>query len=122
MSEVTYISFYLRTNTIHIYVKAVREINSPRYVRFLVNGDEMKMVMQPYDKKDFVSFRVPNMSIKKTSGTCAGFRVHSKAFCQVLACALGWNPDMSYKVPGIIASKQRLVCFDLKRANVIARH
>lgn len=82
----------------------------------------MKMVMQPYDKKDFVSFRVPNMSIKKTSGTCAGFRVHSKAFCQVLACALGWNPDMSYKVPGTIASKQRLVCFDLKKANVIARH
>lgn len=121
MGEATYISFYLRYNTMHVFVKAVREIKQPRYVRFLVNGDEMMMVMQSYHKKEFVSFKVPDSIYKSESGNCTAFQIHSKAFCRVLAKRLGWNESCSYRIPGVIYPQQQLVRFDLKKAVPINR-
>ena len=116
MGDGTYISFYLRHNTMRVFVKAVREINRPRFVRFLVNGDEMMMVMQSYHKKDFVSFKVPESIYGHENGSSAAFQIYSKAFCSVLAKRLGWNESCSYRIPGVIYPQQRLVRFDLKKA------
>lgn len=121
MSENTYISFYLRYNTVHVFVNAVREIGRPKFVRFLVNGNEMMMVMQPHYRKEIVSFRVPDSILMNSYGTHDAFQIHSKAFCQVLSGKMGWDSSCSYRIPGKIYPKQQIVRFDLKQAELIQR-
>lgn len=101
---------------IHIFCKALRDVGKPEYIRLLINADHMRLIMQPYHKKDLLSFRVPKSIY---SHQCVGndrMELHSQAFCLLLANRLGWDTARSYRVPGIIYGDQNLVCFDLNKA------
>lgn len=119
MSDRTFISFYLRYNTMHVFYRAVREIGKPAFVKFLISGDDMKMVMQPHDKKEFVSFRVPQAIYHPQYHTHKCFQIRSKAFCELLASRLEWDSTRSYRIPGTIYPNQQLVLFDLSAAEQI---
>ena len=119
MVDTTYISFYLRYNRIHIFCKALRDVGKPEFIRLLINADHMRLIMQPYHKKDFRSFRVPKAIYDHQHGGNESMELHSQAFCLLLANRLGWDTTRSYRVPGIIYCDQNLVCFDLNRAALI---
>lgn len=67
------------------------------------------MIMEPYDKKEFQSMRVPKAVYNKTGR----MEFRSVGFCRLLAHRLGWAPTYSYRIPGKVLSRQRLVMFDL---------
>ena len=114
----TSLSFYLRSNTVRVFTNALREIGEPKFIRFLINEERMEMVLQPYHKKDFQSFRVPKGLYQPDS--TQSMRVHSQAFCRLLAMRLGWDCDESYRVPGTVIRTQRMIVFQLRHARQIS--
>jgi hypothetical protein len=120
MAEKTYISFYLRTSTIHVFNAALRKIGQPPFVRFMINPDTMQMAMIPANKKDFQSFRVPKGLYSNRAGNDA-MKVHSQKLCRALASKLGWEVSQSYRVPGKVFEEQRVIRFDLCQASMIQK-
>lgn len=91
----------------------------PAYVRFLINADTMQMVMQPYHKKEFASFRVPKALYENSQGKRVSLRIRSRAFCQLLAVKMGWDVDKAYRIPGTVYSEYPIARFDLVEAKEI---
>jgi hypothetical protein len=118
MSEQSYISFYLRTNEIRVFVDAIRKIGLPHCIRFMINSETMQLVMIPAERKDFQSFRVPK-GILDPSTKRQKMSIHSLQFCRMLSQRLGWDENCSYRVPGTAFSKQRIARYDLSKASVI---
>ena len=112
MADDTYISFYLGIGRIHVFCNTVRVIGSPPFIRFLLEQSGSTMLMEPYDRKGFQSLRVP----KAVYGKTGKMEFRSAAFCRLLAGKLGWNITCSYRIPGRILPKQKLVIFDLTGA------
>lgn len=111
----TYISFYLKDGVIHIYTDAIRFLGEPNYIRFLVNHNGSSMVMQAYDKKEFQSIRVH----KNAERTLLQTRFRSAAMCRLMTYVLGWDKNKSYRVPGKYIHSQKIVVFDMPRAEII---
>lgn len=112
MNNSTYISFYLRVNRIHIFCDAVRTIGQPHFVRFLINEDATAMIMEPYDKMEFQSMRVP----KEVYNMAGKMEFCSTPLCQLLSHRLGWDTKRSYRVHGKILTKQGRILYDLTSA------
>ncbi len=119
MSEPVYLSFYLSSNTVYIFCGALRKMGRPAYVRFLIDANAMRLAMQPYHKMEFTSFRVPKALYDDQPGKHVSFRIHSRAFCQLIAVKMGWDADKSYRIPGAIYSKCSTACFNLADAREI---
>lgn len=102
-----------------MFVKALREIGRPKYVRFLINKDDMKLLMQPHDRKEFISFRVPSSVYGINYSQRRSFVIRSRAFCGLMASWQNWDKSLSYRVSGKIYPKQNVVVFDLKQAEAI---
>jgi hypothetical protein len=107
--ENTFISFYLAENKIHVFCDAVRAIGEPAFVRFRLNSDGTSMIMEPYDKKEFQSMRVPRAVYNKTGK----MEFRSVGFCRLLSSRFGWERTYSYRIPGKVLPKQGLVLFEL---------
>ncbi|MBQ6481655.1 MAG: hypothetical protein IJI45_11100 [Anaerolineaceae bacterium] len=118
MSEQSYISFYLRSNVIRVFVSAIRKIRQPRFIRFMLNTETMQLVMIPADRKDFQSFRVPK-GVLNPGTKRQNMAIHSQQFCHLLSERLGWNENYSYRVPGTVFAEQNLARYDLSKATVI---
>lgn len=108
----TYISFYLRNNRIHIFIDALRGLDSPKFVSFLIDEAGNNLVLIPYNKKDFYSHRVP-LSVYQGK---KGLELTSIRLCRLLAKKFSWDINKSYRIPGIIYSRQKIVIFDLQKA------
>ena len=68
MAEPAYLSFYLGSNTVYVFCSVLHRMGRPPYVRFLINPNTMQLVMQPYHKKEFTSFRVPKAIYENLPG------------------------------------------------------
>lgn len=68
--------------------------------------------MTPYKKKDFRSHAVPR-SVYVGQG---GLEINSFPLCRLLASSQGWNLSHSYRIPGTVYSKQKIVVFQLSKA------
>ena len=110
----TYVSFYLKDGKIHVYADAIRSLGSPDFIRFRLNQNGSLMIMEPYHKKEFQSIRVKKVTI---SGKLY-FRC--RPLCSLLERARGWNHSQSYRIPGRLIQKQRIVLFDLIQATAIS--
>lgn len=111
-SDTTYISFYLKSNTIRIFKKAIRGLGLPQFIRFRVNSEGTSMVLEKYDRITLTSFRIPK-NIEDVDGS---MDVHSKPFCRLMAFKLGWDVEKSYRIPGRVIQHQKVVVFDLTQA------
>ena len=98
MNDQSFLSFYLKTNTIRVFKKAIKTIEYPSYVRFLIHPLKLQMAMTPYDKKELTSFRVPVSLLNDE--TNASLAIHSKKLCGMVARKMGWTPGKSYRIPG----------------------
>lgn len=119
MDEKTSISFYLRANRIHVFKSSIRLIGMPKFIRFRVNYTENKLLIEPYFKRSFTSFRVPERQMNDTRG---GMELSSMGFCRILARQLGWDIGQSYRIPGKIYEKERVIIFDLSKAAQIVNN
>lgn len=111
----TYISFYLRSNRIHIFVDALRGIGSPKYICLLIQENGHSLAIMPYKRKDFRSHRVSSDVYDGTDG----MEVCSLKLCQIISELYHWDPDYSYRVPGFILNDHTAAIFDLARAEII---
>ena len=110
----TYISFYLNCNRIHVFKSTVKEIGSPKYIRFLVKEEGPSIVMESYDRKDFHSHRV-----RLGSDSRNGMEISSYPLCTLLKNRLGWEDGKSYRIPGKSYPNQHLAAFNLEKAELI---
>ncbi len=113
----TNISFYLRDNRIHIFVDALRELGSPKYICLLIHENGHSLAVKPYKKKDFFSHRV---SPDVYDGT-DGMEVCSLKLCQIISKLYNWDPDYSYRVPGFVLKDHSAAIFNLTQAELIER-
>lgn len=111
-SEITYISFYLRSNTIRIFKKTIRGLGMPKFIRFRVNPEGTSMLLEEYDRITLTSFRIPK-NIDEVEGS---MEVHSKAFSRLMAFKQGWDVERSYRIPGKVIKHQKVAVFDLTQA------
>ena len=73
------------------------------------------MLVQSFDKKTFQSFRVPGYP----SDQLGKVQIHSKGFCDMMVRRFGWDPEMSYRIPGKPYPSQSVAAFDLSKADAI---
>ena len=115
MSNQTYISFYLKSNTIRVFKSSIKAINAPMYIRFRINNETNQMIIEPYNKKKFTSFRVPQ-NLFDVEGS---MELHSKSFCRIMSNRMKWDYNRSYRIPGKIYLEQKIIMFDLSQATLI---
>ena len=111
----TFLSFYLRTNRIQVFVSALKGIGNPRRICFLLSRDGKSLLLTPYGKRDLKSHSVP-ASAYQGSGD---FRINSYKLCHILAEKHHWDLSRSYRVPGKVCPKRQIVVFDLTSARVL---
>lgn len=115
MSETTYVSFYLGSNTIRIFKSTVRFLGTPKFIQFRVNGDLSSLILVPQSKNSLTNHRV-SQNIYAVTGS---MEIHSKALCGLLAARCHWDTQRSYRVPGKLIDAQKIVLFDLSKATEI---
>lgn len=114
MQEI-YISFYLKANRIHIFVDALRGLDSPSRICFMVEESGKTLLIAPYEKRDFKSIGVPP---EVYSGTSC-MEVCSMKLCRIIAGLHDWDMNRSYRIPGKIYADQKVAIFSLTEAEVI---
>ena len=113
----TRISFYLKDDTVRVFTSALRALDKPKYVRFLINPNTLKMAMTEYGQKEFTSFRVSRKIFEDSKDK--SLRIISKKFCTLIANRMNWDTDKSYRVEGLIYPEQKVVVYDLTSAKEI---
>lgn len=113
----THISFYLKAYRIHIFIEALRGIENPHRICFMLSKDGRSLAMLPYEKRDFKSHEIS----RKVYQGGRSFEISSYRLCSMLAELHSWNKERSYRAPGIIDVERRLVLFDLTNAKTIGK-
>lgn len=111
----TYISFYLRTNRIHLFVDSLRAIGSPKYFCFMLQENGQALAIVPYDKKDLKSHWVPPTVYTGTKD----MEVNSMRLCRIISEMHHWTPGGSYRVPGFVLEDRSAAIFMLSKAKLI---
>ncbi len=108
------LSFYLRANRIHVFAKALRGIGGLRRICFLIAADGRSLLMRTYENRDLKSHKVP----KEVYEGGRSFEISSRKLCGILAELHRWDPERSYRAPGLILEGRRAVLFLLARAKI----
>ncbi len=114
MSSDTYITINLSQYSIRVFRNALKALGPPSYVRFFLNPERNMMIMQPFERKSPISFKVPPKIMEKDKSS--SLRVYSHPLCTILMEKMKWEAGGTYKIPGEIFNSQRLVRFDLNKA------
>lgn len=110
--ETTCISFYNKCGVIRIFKQTMRSLGMPRFIRFQVHQERHLMLLEPYDKITFTSFRVPN-NLENENGK---LDIYSKSFTHLISKIMGWDLKKSYRILGEIDKERRHVVFNLDNA------
>ena len=113
----SFISIYLRSNQILVFVDVLKEIGSPQRVCFMLSQDGKSLLLMPYEKRDLKSHSVPS-EVYRGRGD---YRINSYKLCHILAEKHHWDLQRSYRVPGKMYPGKQLVVFDLESASVISQ-
>ena len=115
MKNETYMSFYLKSSRIHIFIDSLRALGNPRRICFMISEDGNNLLMMPYKKRDLKSHAVP---LEVYNGTDC-MEISSQRLSRILADRHQWNPRRSYRVPGIIYPNWNVAVFALREAEII---
>ena len=113
----TYISFYLKENRIHLFVDSLRELGSPSRICFMLEKSGKKLMVAPYEKRDFKSHAVPPDVYNGTNS----MEVSSMKLCRIIADLHHWDLSRSYRIPGEIHAECKVAIFHLTKAEIIGR-
>ena len=111
-NDVAYVSFYMRSNTIRIFKSTIRAMGIPKFIRLRIHETEGTMIIEPYDRITFSSFRVPF----PLNDSKEGMDIHSKRFIRIVAALMRWDMERTYRVSGELYGKLKIVKFDLVQA------
>lgn len=111
----TFLSFYLKTNRIHVFADALRKIGSPGNISFMVGENGKTLIVRAYPQKDFHSHRVP----KDVYRGKKSMEVSSLRLCRIMAEMQYWDTTCSYRVPGVIFPRQGICVYYLDQAECI---
>ena len=115
MKNETYISFYLKSSRIHVFVDSLRALGNPRRICFMLCDDGNNLLMTPYKKRDLKSHAVP---LEVYNGSNC-MEINSQRLCRILADRHLWNGNRSYRIPGVIYPGWNVAIFALKEAELI---
>lgn len=87
-------------------------MDNPEFIRFSVNEEGTLLAVEPYHKKSFTSFKIPE-NLYSYNGAMI---VYSKQLCSLLYNRLDWNKNELYRIPGRIFKEQKTAVFDLTNA------
>lgn len=111
-NDTAYVSFYMRSNTIRIFKNTIRAMGSPKFIRLRIHDREKTIIIEPYDRSTFSSFRVP----LPLNAAKEGLDIHSKLFIRIVAKRMRWDMERTYRVSGELYERQGIVKLDLVRA------
>lgn len=111
-NDAAYVSFYMRSNIIRIFKSTIRAMGTPKFIRLRIHEPEGTMIIEPYDRITFSSFRVPF----PLNDSKEGMDIHSKRFIQIVAELMRWDMERTYRVSGELYGKLKIVKFDLVQA------
>ena len=109
----SFISIYLRSNQILVFVDVLKEIGSPQRVCFMLSQDGKSLLLMPYEKRDLKSHSVPP-EVYRGRGD---YRINSYKLCHILADKHHWDLNRSYRVPGKIYPEKQMAVFNLASAS-----
>lgn len=87
-------------------------MDTPDFIRFSVNSQGTLLAVEPYPRKTFTSFKIPQ-NLYSYDGAMV---VYSKPLCSLLYNKSNWNRDKLYRIPGKILKEQKTAVFDLTNA------
>lgn len=115
-------SIVFNKGKIYANTACVNKLPEADYVQFLVNSDEMKLVIRPCteDEKDAFLWS----TINKKNGRKQPRQITGRIFFAKLAHMTGWNPEYRYKVLGkmVKSSSEYLFVFNLNSAQCFIRN
>ena len=87
-------------------------MGTPKFIRLRIHETEGTMIIEPYDRITFSSFRVP-FPLNEAK---EGLDIHSKRFIRIVAAPMQWDMERTYRVAGELYERQKIVKFDLVQA------
>ena len=84
----------------------------PKFIRLRIHETERAMIVEPYDKMAFSTFRVPF----PFHDAKEGLDIHSKRFTRLVAALMRWDTERTYRVSGEFYKTQKIVKFNLMQA------
>ena len=110
-------SFYGKSNSIHISKDAIRVIGAPPYICFKINREMDSIAVAPCKEQDILSFKVPEdiYFVHRVQ-----MRVTSQSFVGGLMIRNGMEPLHTYKVNGTYLEKENAVVFHLADKQICA--
>ena len=112
--EVGRLSFSLKRRRVLIHRSALRALEQPQNIRFLLNKKKVRVAVQCCEAIDRDIFAVPDLKPSET------FEISSINFLKVIYGLAKWDEERTYRVSGRLFKANRLIEFDLKDAETIS--
>ncbi len=102
---------------VSVNTACLRKMPEVRYVQFLINSAERKLVLRPCGEDDRDSF----LWCKDKNGKLTPRKIVCRLFSAKLAELMGWSPDRRYRIMGAVlkTNSERLMFFDLNNAEAV---
>ncbi len=106
-------SIDLKKNRIRIHRNTLRMLGDPEYIQILINPGSRFIVIKSSTKTDHLSHRVRPSQLTANRS----YELYSTYFIQALRSIIyGINPDILYRLYGIINREENLVRFSMDSA------
>ncbi len=104
------ISFNLGSGRIALYRATLEIMGYPEFYRFLFNPEKKMLAIQRCGIDDPGAHKLPRIIKRETCD------VSSKDLVRLLYRSCRWDPDMTYRIPGVGYPGSFAVSFDLNEA------
>lgn len=104
--------FNIKWKKIRINQSTIFSMGYPKRVRLLIHPEKKELVIQPCNRFEPLSFRVPSDFGKDTHG----FELSSTQLTALLYDTMGWDLNKSYRVLGNYIEKENIVVFPLSES------
>lgn len=110
-----FLTFSRKRQRTLIYKDVLRALGEPECYRFLINEDNNQLAMQVCAFGDS-GFHIAKYDMP----TDQSYEVSSAEMMELIWELCDWNPELSYRVPGILCPDIHVVIFDLNQAETTA--
>ena len=114
----SYISFYFHQYRVHVFMDVLRGMGSPSRICFMIDLSGNRLMIVPYEKRDFKSHRVS----QKVYADNNGLEISSMKLCKIISQLHHLDEDESYRFPGIVDINERAAVFDLTKPQIIGQN
>lgn len=110
----TGVSLCKKSRRIRIFHSTIKELDNPKYIRFLFNPKKKALVVQSCREKEPECFRVPKYYPENWE-----FTIYSVSMLNIIWKVCDWDENKTYRSVGIHYPEHELVEFDLEQAEVL---